>query len=83
MTRTVKKISAHARVEIEEYTWHDNDSFFKTGLEKVEPVADGLRKTFEVKPDVKRRGWNGLYLEPHLTQTFDDIISLFLSYENI
>lgn len=53
MARTVKQISAFTRVQIEEDSRDDDDSFFKTGLEEVEAIGDGVGESFKVEPEVE------------------------------
>lgn len=50
VARAVKQVTASRGVEIEEDAGHNNDLFFQTGLEEVEPVGDAFGEAVEVEP---------------------------------
>lgn len=50
MAGAVEKVTAARRVKIEEDARDHDDLLSKTGLEEVETVRDGLRKTLKVEP---------------------------------
>jgi hypothetical protein len=52
MARTVKQIPAPGRVQIKEYTRHDNYLLLETCLEEVETVGDGAGEALKIEPEV-------------------------------
>lgn len=50
VARAVKQVTTARRVEIEEYSGHDNDLLLQTSLEEVQTVGDRLGKALKVQP---------------------------------
>lgn len=78
VARAVKQITPLARVQIKEDTRHDDHTLFKTGLEEVQAVGDGVGETFEIQPEVESRVRNILDDKAHAAETLDDIVAFVL-----
>jgi hypothetical protein len=76
MTRTIEEITSLTWVQVEENTRDNDDSLLKTCLEEIESIRDGSWETLEIKPEVECGIGNGLDMETHTTETFNDIVSL-------
>jgi hypothetical protein len=76
MARAVEQVPTPAGVQIEENARHDNDLLLETRLEEIESVADALRHTAEIEPEVESRVGHVRELEAHFLQTANDIIAL-------
>lgn len=78
MARRAEQIPTVCRIDVEKDAWDDNRFLFEKLFKERETIVDGVRKIFQVQPDVEGCDRWYLDLEPNSLQALQNMITFHL-----